>query len=65
MTRKELIKNIQNDKKELKKQGYDLKRLYIVLNENIFKRECFTIENFPIVYSKDIDKPYCYKNREW
>lgn len=55
-----MIKEIIEQKKEMKKAGYDLNNMFLVLNANKFKKNKFTFLGFSIIYSEEIKVPYCF-----
>lgn len=58
---KKFYEKMQQEINEMKKMGYDLNRIVIVLNEKRFKKEKFEILGLSVTYSDKIDKPYIYK----
>lgn len=56
-----IVDQIQADRNEMKKMGYDLENIFLVLNESLFKKDNFQVCGFSTIYEKDLDKPYYFK----
>lgn len=57
---KKLIKQLQVDIKNIKERGFDAKRVFLVLNEDIFKRKKFEFRGISIIYKKGINRQYYF-----
>ncbi len=57
---KRIIKEITEYKKEMKKRKKDTSNMFLVLNENIFKKKKFTFLGFSVIYSNNIGVPYYF-----
>ena len=40
--------------------NYNLENIFLVLNENVFKRKKFEICGFPVIYDKNVAVPFCF-----
>lgn len=60
MTKKELIEQVIEFKKEMKTQKRDYSNMFLVLNSNIFKREKFTFLGFSVIYDDNMKLPYYF-----
>jgi len=57
---KKLVKQLQADIKNIKDRGFNMRRIFLVLNEDIFKRKKFEFSGISIIYKKDINKQYYF-----
>lgn len=57
---KKIIKEITEYKKEMKKRKKDMSNMFLVLNEDMFKKKKFVFLGFSVIYKANIGVSYYF-----